>query len=235
MSVFSDIKNLFKKVGRLDNEFKKAAREVGKLDDKIEDAWEDAKKAVKEAARAHGRINWLKGEVKKLINECKEEVEEAILEKLPELIEDKAKDVLDDLTKALTKEGLEITRDVVRTTKKKLDGWADSEYAEEINKIGINLQIGPMTLAYENFYTRADLLSDSLDTWVNEPPALRRKPIMDMIEALAPDSVDFGIDFEFALGVGSDALGVGVSMSAIPTKLFLLIGDDILEELGVPE
>ena len=236
------------------NPFKSLEREIKKginrLGDQIKDGLRSLGREIESGLRRAG--NEVEGKLKSAGNEIEsgfkkagneveaglrqagKEIEDDLTKKLPDLAEEIIEDVIDELAKAVTKEGLTVMRSVVKESKTKLDQWRTTEYSEEIDKIGVDIQLGPVTLAYANFYNRADLLSDSLNTWINEPPTLRRKPIMDLIEALAPDSVNMGVDFEFALVIGSDSLGVGISLSSIPTKIFMLIGDDILKELGVP-
>lgn len=214
-------------------------REIMGVIDDVKDLANKAKREIESAANvATKEIEGVASTVKREIEEEGKKVLRSVegeFEKIPDMAEDAVKSAIDHLAKAITSEGLKVIRDVVKSTKSMLDSERGLEYSDTLDMIGFNVQLGPVTLEYANFYTRADLITDCLDVWINEPPTFRRKPLLDLITALAPDSVDLGVDFEFAFGIGSDALGVGVGLSSFPTKLFILIGDDILKSLGVPE
>lgn len=220
-------------INHLGNEIKDGVRKVGR------DVEGGVRKAAKEVEEEGKRgIRQVEGEARKSLEAAGKTIEaeaKQVLVTIEDEVKKAAQAAVDELAKAVTKEGLKTIRKVVKSTKRMLDSERGLEYSDTLDEIGVDVQLGPVTLAYANFYTRADLLTDSLDVWINKPPTFRRKPLLNLVEALAPDSVDFGVDFELALGVGSDAAGVGISLSSIPTKLFILIGDDILKELGVPE
>ena len=71
---------------------------------------------------------------------------------------------------------------------------------------------------------------------MNDPPRFRRGPLLQLITALGPDSVDLGIDVSAALlVVQSDTLSVGFSVDELPMVVFSEIADAILEAIGVPK
>ena len=142
------------------------------------------------------------------------------------------------LAEAVTEHGLALVRGVVATTHEQLNKLAASKpgLVDAINDLGGSLEIGPITLEYTNFYTRTELVAGVLDQYINEPPELRRGPIIDMVRALGPDNINLGVSVQVvALVVGSKELGVGGGLNDISIDLFAEIGDVILEAMGVPE
>ena len=201
--------------------------EISKVDNKIEDGF---KKASKEF---EGVANKAKKEVEDLTKDVKRE-----LNKLPELAEKELKHALDLLVAAITKEGLKKIRNIVRLVDKKLAilGVTHPKLTDEINKLEFSLEIGPVTLKYVNFYMRVSKVADTLDTYVNNPPEFRREPIINMIKALGPTSIDLGASVQVvAVVVGSKELGIGGNLGSIGIGLFAELGDAILKEIGVPK
>ena len=90
-------------------------------------------------------------------------------------------------------------------------------------------------MSFNGFYSRSEELLDALDRFVGQPPAFRRKPVLELVEALGPTTLDFGASIEFALVVGSQELGVGGKLKSVPLALGTEIADLVLKELGVPE
>lgn len=240
------------------------AKEVKKWYNRVKDEANKGINTLKnETNRQINRVKWhakkgieevqdtassAKRDVEKVFDKAKDEIEDVAegavkevkdeIEKMPDLAEDVIEKALDALCEAIAKEGLTTVRNVARTAKRELDEFAesDADLVDEINELGFTLVIGPVSLAYSGFYTRADQVIGVLDTYVNSPPAFRRKPILDMIEALGPTSVDFGVDIKAALlVVASDAISVGIELDSIRLRLFTRLGDKLLAELGVPE
>ena len=217
-------------------------KEVKKWYNKVKGAAESGIKTLKrETEKQINRVKWyakkgieqVESETKKGVSQVKKEVEN-----LPKQAEKALNDALDELAKAVAKEGLEKAGKVAKTAKKELDELAksDPDLVDEINELGFTVEVGPMTLAYSGFYERADQVIHTLDTYTNAPPVFRRKPLLDMIEALGPTSVDFGANIRAAFVVASsDALSVGVSLDAIRLRLFTRLGDKLLAALGVPK
>ena len=50
-----------------------------------------------------------------------------------------------------------------------------------INSTTVYLELGPVKMDWEGFYTRSDQLLGVLDAYVNEPPAFRRGPLLDFM------------------------------------------------------
>lgn len=151
-------------------------------------------------------------------------------------VEHAVHEVLEAVAQALTKEALGKARDMARAAHTKLDAFRESQPAlvSAIDEVGFDLSLGPITMSYSSFYGRSEALVGVLDHYASQPPALKRGPILDLIRAIAPDSFDFGISVELALVIGSDELGVGASLSSIPSALGIELADLLLEKLGVP-
>ena len=172
------------------------------------------------------------------IKKAGEEIEKDLAGKLPKEIEKAVQSAFNELRKAVTKEGLKKVREVVRVADRDLTKLANSKpgLVDQIDNLGFSLELGPVTLDYSNFYTRISNIADVLDTYVNHPPELRRDPIIKMIVALGPDSVDLGASVQVvAVVVGSKEFGVGGKLNSFGIELFAEIGDALLEKLGVPE
>ena len=202
----------------------------------------DVEKTANQAKReVEGGLNQVKNEVKGAVTTIEREGNKAVnvvgreLDKIPDHVEKAVRDAVNAMAALATGEGLKVIRKAVKGMQSGLNSEIGLEFAPELDKIGIDLQLGPVSLSYADFYSRADGLVTVLDRLINEPPTFRRGPLIGLVEALGPDSIDLGVDFEFALVVGSDSLGVGVKMSTIPLGLFTRIGDRVLKEIGVPE
>ena len=203
-----------KKVG---NEVESGIKTVGhEVEDSVKKVAHEAEDGLKKAAH---------------------EIEETFEERLPDLVEDALENVLNELARAVTKEGLKAIRSIVHAADRDLTKLKEDKpgLVGAIDNLGFSMEIGPITLAYSGFYTRIDDIAEVLDRYVNEPPEFRREPIIQMIGALGPDTVDLGASVQvMALVVGSKELGIGGSLDTISIELFEEIADAILEELGVP-
>ena len=144
------------------------------------------------------------------------------VERLPKLAEKEATEAVEraiaSFAKSLTRKGLKEFREIVRDTKVALDKFAAKypDLVDEIDSLSVYLQLGPVTMEWEGFYTRSDQLSGVLDAYVNEPPAFRRGPLLDFIRAMGPTSVDAGISAQAALFVvSSKELSIGAGVGAV--------------------
>ena len=235
-------KNLGKEI---EKPFKKAG---DKVDDRFQDIFDDIKNKVESAGREvesgikkAGReiedgANHAKNEIESTANKAKNEIESEI-NKIPKVIEHEFEEFVSALARAVTKEGLKKIKAIVDQSDKKIVGLGISHpnLTDEINNLGFTMEIGPVTLSYSDFYGRASNISGVLDTYINSPPALRREPIISMIQALGPTTVNLGASVQVvALVVGSKELGIGGSLDSIGLGLFVELADAILKELGVP-
>ena len=241
------------------------AKEVKKYYNRVKDAAKGGiNNLKKETEHQINRVKWhtgqgikqVQGEAKNGVSQVKKETDgfvksakreiedesnramsglQGALDQIPD-IDDAIQAFLDELAKGFSKQGLKVTRSMVRKAKEELDKIkGDDEIIDDINAFGFDLAIGPVTLGYDHFYTRADNLIAVLDSFANNPPAIRRSQIIPLIDALGPTTVNLGLDIKFAFGASSDALGFGFSIKDIPLRAFTRLGDVLLKELGVPK
>ena len=222
------------------NPVKEAEKKAKQAIDKI---IKPATNAAKDAIWKLRKETWARIEEKgkQAIKEIDEHVIEKIereVEEIPDKIEEKLEEAFDEFAEAIAKEGLKKTKHIVDTVHQEMSDLRKNkpELVSEIDNLGGYIEIGPLTLNYSEFYTRTESVSRVLDTYINHPPEFRRKPILDMVKALGPTSVDAGISVQvMALVVGSKELGIGGGLGDIRLALFTEIGDVILEKMGVPE
>ena len=208
---------------------KEAKQMVQKIfNDAKRDIQQFAESAVKDTRDAFTK------ELPKLAEKAFDETREAFEKELPALLQK----ALAELEQAITREGLKKIRDGIRSADREVEALRKRKpgLANALDIPGGSITLGPMTLKYSGFFTRTAKLADSLDHYVNDPPRFRRGPLLQLIEALGPDSVDLGIDISAALVVvQSDTLSVGFAVDELPMEVFIEIADAIMEALGVPE
>ena len=207
---------------------KKAARSVASVADTAEDS---LKSVAKQAERS---LDEAAHDIKEDLSKVGHDIEDGLTDKLPELFEN----LIDELAESVAKEGLQKTQEIIKVSHRELEKLESNkpDLVDAINELGGTIELGPMTLAYSGFYSRMEGLIGVLDHYINEPPSIRRRDIIAMIEALGPDSVDLGISIQIvAVVVGSKELGVGGGLNDISIALFSEIADAILEAAGVPE
>lgn len=201
------------------------------LEDKQKAAW--GALGQKAYTSIHGVIDQTNKEIAKIGPAVKTE-----LDKLSDAAEQAVKDALQEVAKKGLQEVAQKGLEAVNTTKKELNKLRTNkpELVDSIDSLGFDLEVGPISLSYSNFYNRAEILSDALEIQSKNPTKFRRKPLLEFIESVGPDSVDLGISISLAaLVVSSKELGVGLKFKEIQLKLFLELGDIILEKLGIPE
>ena len=227
-----------KQLSQTGDHIRRGLESVGKqLKGEIEDVAHKAKGELEHVGEE------AKGELQHLANEARGEIEEVAkkakgeLEEVAEDARDLVEAALQELAKAVTREGLKKLRGAVKTAAGKMEDLARDKprLVESIDACGFELNLGPLTLEYDGFYSRSEELLDALDRFVGQPPAFRRKPVLELVEALGPTTLDFGASIEFALVVGSQELGVGGKLKSVPLALGTEIADLVLKELGVPE
>ena len=180
----------------------------------------------------------IKEVLKDLDNKIIEPVEDTVTKELPAFVKKELEEIVAALSKAVTKEGLKKTKDLVNESDKFLHKLSNSkpELIHEIDQLGFEIELGPLTLAYSGFYSRTEDLSEILNDLCKKPPKFSRKEIIKAVEMLGPDSVDFGLSIQVvALVIGSKELGAGVRLNNVSLALFTEIADLILEKIGVPE
>ena len=226
-----DVGKSFEQLAKESEEFftKEANSVVQKIFDRAKrDIERFAENAVKDTKDAFTK------DLPKLAEKAFDETREAFEEELPALLQK----ALGELEEAITREGLKKIRDGIRSTDREVEALRKRkpDLANALDIPGGSITLGPMKLKYSGFFTRTAKLADSLDHYVNDPPKFRRGPLLQLIEALGPDSVDLGIDISAALVVvQSDTLSVGFAVDELPMEVFTEIADAIMEALGVPE
>ena len=221
-----EAENGVKKVGRsAENSVKKIGNDI---EDNIKDIGNDIESNVKKIGH----------DVEEKLHKVGDEIEETLEERIPEKIEEFIDSAVAELAEAITREGLKKVRDVVKTTDRELSKLAINkpDLIDSINSLSVYVEIGPMTLNYSGFFTRVDNIAEILDKYVNEPPELSRRAIIEFVNAMGPTSVNMGLSIQvMALVVGSKELGIGGGLGDIELALFTELGDIILEKIGVPE
>ena len=233
-----EIRRAAEQVARETEEF--FTKEASELVQKI---FNEAKKDIERFAtrsinEAKKGLESVADEARSGLEDAGKEIKDGITKDLPEMAKKVVEEAADALQKAVAREGLKLLRDGAKKTNQKLTSIADDkpELIDAINKLGYSLKLGPITLAYSGFYERSSDLAEALDDYVNNPPVFRRRPLIALVEALGPDSVDLGVDISAAfLVVQSDTLSIGGSLDSIPLELFTEIADAVLEALGIPE
>ena len=228
------------------------SRTRGRIMDIIQEAEKIAKKGAREvegvASKAKRDITGVadraRDEIEGAAKDAKRDVEGAAkaarreAERLPAEAEKIAKQAFDELARAVTKDGLRTVRNIVRVADRKCEQLVahKPDLVDAINKLGFTVELGPVTMPFSNFYRRSGNILSVLDTYINRPPEFRRGPLLKMIEALGPDSINLGASVQVAaLVVSSKELGVGGSFDEMDMALLTELGDAVLEEIGVPE
>ena len=67
---------------------------------------------------------------------------------------------------------------------------------DAINAAGFEMEIGPVTCSYANFYSRSQELLSSIEDFSTKKPSFRRSYFIGMLRALGPDAVDLGISVQ---------------------------------------
>ena len=177
MSVFSDVKKALKRISRLDDDLKRAFREVKKQADVIDD--------IQRARRwAGGRINDIDDTLEKLPARIEDEVEETVTEKLPDLIEDAARAIAKEAAKVSIAEVLDNAADCIEV-------MAPSKFTLVF---GIEMALvvqGEVTVQF-TFPNPVARLTE-IRKWADDPPS-GRKQIIECIKDFGPDSV--GAEFK---------------------------------------
>ena len=237
------IEHTAKKAGdAIEGTAKDAGKEIDKLAKQAEECGMSAIDDIKNLAgktkkEIEGTANKVKKDIERCADNAKKDIQKEV-KNLDQKAQDAMEAALSNLGKILTKEGLKQVRRMVKETHNALEKLENDKpgLINAINELGGKVEIGPLTLSYANFYERTELVVGVLDIYINKPPKLRRKPILDMVRALGPDSIDTGISVQaVALVVGSKELGVGGGINDISLDLFIELGDVILEAMGVPE
>lgn len=245
------VKDAFTGAGKdIKKPFEDAAHSLTDLGNEIKNKLEDFRKQAWKSIDDKQRASWgalgqkyYEG-IHKIIDQSEKELKKIgpAFKSEIDKIENKAEQAVKDALQAIGEKGLqEVAKkglEAVRVTKEKLNFLRDNKphLISSIDKLGFDLEIGLITLSYSRFYHRAEILADALERQSKKPTEFRRKPLLEFIEGVGPDSVNLGISINLAaLVVSSKELGVGLKFKEAELDLFLELGDIILEKLGVPE
>ena len=231
-----DTKKGFDKAGGgIEGVFNKFKKEIEKAANRAKNEVESTANRVKNDVES--TANRVKNDVEKTANKAKNEVEGAVKD-IPKHIEKVAQKVIDEISDAILSEGIKKSLQAIRVTRKKMEELEKKkpQLVEFIDNVGYSLKLGPVTLKYTSFYSRALVIEKELEALSKKKLKLNRTTILDTVKALAPDTVDLGISVNLAaLVVSSDDLGLGFDVPEIPIPLFLELGDLILKEIGIPK
>ena len=233
MSAFSDVKKALKRTSRLDDDLKRAFRDIRKHTEVIDE--------IQNARRwAGGRINEIDDTLEKLPTRIEDDVEEAITDKVPELVTDvlpkAVKGMVEKLASEAVKPGLRGAADAARSMHGRMVR-IEKNHPDLIDAINewsrsIDLQaVACIGLDYANFYARALAVASILDRYASEGIAIRRRDIKAFLTATSADTIRYGAGGELSLGL---QLGASYTES-MPSALFIVLADEILKDLGVPE
>jgi len=245
MSVFDDLKKQLKSIA---NNAKKG----------ITDAENTAVSAVKK--EANQGINSIKSEVsqgtdsiKNVTNQGTGAIKQLSLQganaiktltkelakeeiKLEHTVEKKIQDAINSLSKAIEKKGIDIIYKGANAYAKKLRSLQRDkpEYAQAIEQLGINVEVGPLWLMWSNFITKSEQIVGILNRYRHHPPKLTRCEIIDFVKALGPDfvMVDVSLSGELVV-VGTSLAKFSLQLPFIDATLIDEILDDLLKALNV--
>ena len=248
LDIWGDFKKAARKLWDAVNDGKKQLRGVVNSGvHSVEGAVNSGKRAVEDVAakgkhEVEGAVNGAKREIQGELEQArhelqgiKNEVEQGV-EQLPELAEKAVEEALQKIAAALSGQVLKKARDEVKAWRAHMSELAeqDPELVDAIDQLGFTVGLSIVKLQYAGFYTRSEQVAEVLDTLASKPPEVRRRPIIEAIEGLGPSTVNLGLSAEFALGVGTNALGGSFEFDSIPLKLFTRLADRQLARLGVP-
>ena len=212
---------------RIEGDVKKEGRNIygmaGDLKGQINKVGSDAEKQIKSAG----------SEVDSALREAGREIDKTFEDRIPEI----AQKAIREFASAVTKQGLKKFRNMVRAAHESMQQIADRrpDLVDALDQPGVTFKLGPLTLEWSGFYSRAEGLVAVLDKFVANPPKFRRGPLIRLVESIGPDTIDAGVSIELSFVVGSNELGIGGELSSIPLALFTELGDVALDKLGVPE
>ena len=215
----------FSQISHIVHEIESIGKKISSLEKQAENAGGELKDLT-------DRVNAIPEELTKLTSQ---------LDRVPSEIESTAKkvfgEVIDNLAKALSKEGLKEFRSIIKAGKDEADRIKESRsgLVDAINQLSIFGNLGPFTLNWSGFYDRADAILTELDKRIANPPSFHRSEILEMVNALGPDTVNIGASVNFALVIGSRELGGGGGLGDIPLVLFVELADAMMDRLGIPE
>ena len=204
-------------IHQIENAANKAvSNSVGKIEDKVKDEVKELGDAV---------LDKIRSEIKKVEGE----VEDVIVQGLMALAGE------------TMKPGLALGAKIARKTDQLMKPIFDSESEEdkaELDKVPFVLPITAGVVSIGFYWggifsgNRLHAIADRLDSAAHSGIHATRSSILGTVRDFGPDHIDLGVGVKFSLGI---QFGVTPSVWSIPTKYFLRLGDELLEEAGVPQ
>ena len=216
MSVIDDIKNL-----------------KGQIEHTANKARSDIEAKAKDAQKTIGEAKALAQDVKHELECIPGAVDKAITDQLPTAL----KGLLDDIASGALKPALKLAAKLAKEMHRGLGKVREKhpDLIAEIDGLGATIPVKlnvEIKLTYSGFYKRAEEISGVLDRYGNEGLKPRRRDIRGFLAATMATSIDFGGGAAITFGIDA---GVKVLLNKISSRLFILLVDTILEEMGVPE
>ena len=209
--------------------------------------------------QAESEFNNLKNSAEISLNKFKQQIEsqgqevlgdiENKFEELPDMMKDEAlkalaeaKKLAEQLYGVISKEafvaGIKFAHGLSEWIFKDMKEFEDNEpkIVAQLNKFGGGFSICGIKFHYSNFYKRSKILSFTLMEYTQKPPEFRRKPFLELIEAIGPDSIEVGLEASASFVVfQTQNLSLSGWINGVELEFFLLLGDKALKKLGVPE
>ena len=136
----------------------------------------DLKKQIRQVGGdVEGRIENAGREVDGAIRTAGREIDKTFEDRIPEI----AQKAIREFASAVTKQGLKKFRNMVRAAHESMQQIADRrpDLVDALDQPGVTFKLGPLTLEWSGFYSRAEGLVAVLDTFVANPPKFRRGPL----------------------------------------------------------
>ena len=227
MSVIDDLKNLGKQIERTANT---AKDEINKAKGDIERTANTAKREISQEVDKAGRFA---RQAEDFAKDLPGKADELIAEQLPKALEGLMQDIASEAMKPALKAAAKLTREIHTGLRKTREKHPDM--MAEIDGLGVTIPVKlnvEIKLSYSEFYTRGEAVAGVLDRYANEGLKPRRRDIRGFLTATMATSIDFGGGAAITFGIDA---GVKVMLNKISGRLFVLLVDTILEEMGVPE
>ena len=250
MSVIDDIKHELSKVADgIKDGFTKAGDEIkadfnktaATLTHGLEEAFGEATQAVaqipqdvaSEAVKARSALEGVSEELKKDLAKTADAIKaeaEKDLQDIKDGFEEIGTDLEEWLSSDVVKKALEKAHKLVSWLADKLGALAKSNPAlvGALDTLSDSIEIGPIKLNYDAFYTRIEDLAEALSTALEGEIDVSRTFIIGLINDLGPTSIEIDLDIEVFMTFGD-------KIPEMPLAIFTEIADEILKEIGVPE
>lgn len=139
--------------------------------------------------------------------------------------------ILQEMAAPIAKAAFKKSAEYTKKSYNRMKGFRDSheDLVAAIDKLGVSVSLSVVTLHYNGFYRRAEGLTRLLSEQ-SEHFQFNRHSIRWIIRNTGPDSVDVNLSAELF----SSAFSAGISFHG-ETELLVLLVDEALEHIGIPE